>query len=127
MTEEEKRERPYPLRSLHDFLSELDREWSKFRTGALISMIASGALLVFYVPRLLLSLLVALRRPPRPPLINIIFDIVLLVLITALLIYSIYAMTAQYRFFSKWERRIGLLLHLEEKLIGEKLEEKSSE
>ena len=122
MPKEEKEERPYPLRTLHDFLSELDREWTKFRTGTLISIIASGILLVFYVPRLLL---IAIRRP-RPPLIDIVVDIMLLVLVVAFLVYSIYAMTTQYRFFSKWERRIGLLLHLEEKLIGEKLEERSS-
>lgn len=116
MTEE--RERPYPLRSLHDFLSELDREWSKFRTGTLISMIASGAFSVFFV----LRLLVAIKRP-RPPIV----DIIVLMVIVAFLVYSAYAMIAQYRFFSKWERRIGLLLHLEERLISEKLEEKSSE
>ena len=125
MPEEEKREKPYPLRSLHDFLSELDREWSKFRIGTLISMIASGALLVFFVPRSLQSILIAIKRP-HPPIGSIIIDVILLVVIAAFLIYSIYAMTSQYRFFSRWERRIGLLLHLEEGLIGEKLEEKSS-
>lgn len=118
MTEKEKRERPYPLRSLHDFLSELDREWSKFRTGTLISMIASGAFLVFFVLRFLL---IAIMHPRGH-----IVDIILLMLIAAFLVYSVYAMIAQYQFFSKWERRIGLLLHLEEKLIGERLEEKSS-
>jgi len=126
MTEKEKPDRPYPLKTLHDFLAELDKEWSKFRTGTLISIIASGALLVFYVPRSLLSLLAAIRIRPRPPIAGIIGDIILLLLIAAFLSYSIYAMIKQYRFFSKWERRIGLLLHLEEKLIGEKLEESSA-
>lgn len=31
--EKEKQETRYPLRSLHDFLYELDKEWDRFRTG----------------------------------------------------------------------------------------------
>ncbi len=116
MTEEEP-ERPYLVRSLHDFLSELDKEWVKFRTGSLIGMIASGVLLLFFVPRLL----VAIRRPRW----NFV-DITFLLFITAFLIYSIYALFAQYQFFNRWERRVGLLLHLEEELISKKLEEKNS-
>jgi len=116
---EEKPAGPYPLESLHDFLTELDREWNKFKMGSLIGMITSGALLLFLIRLILLQL-----RPPRP-----IFDLDLLFLIFAaiFLVYSMYALFAQYRFLSKWERRIGLLLHLEEQLIGEKLGEKSSE
>ena len=115
MTEEE-HEKTYPVKSLHDFLSELDREWSKFRTGSLVGMIASGVLLVFFVLRFLL---LALRRLD-------VIDVMFLVFAAIFLIYSIYAMFAQYRFFNKWERRMGLLLHLEEGLMSEKLEEKPS-
>jgi len=43
---EEKNEKPYPFRSLHDFLSELDREWGKFRNGSLFGLISSGFLFV---------------------------------------------------------------------------------
>jgi len=119
---EEKPEGPYPLKSLHDFLTELDREWNKFKMGSLIGMITSGALLLFLI-RLILLQLVRLS-PPR-----LILDIDLLFLIFAatFLVYSMYALFAQYRFLSKWERRIGLLLHLEEQLMGEKLGEKGSE
>ena len=113
---EEKHEKTYPIKSLHDFLFELDREWSKFRTGTLISMIASGALLMFFVLRLLL---LALKR------LNVV-DIIFLVFVATFLIYSIYAMFAQYRFFNRWERRMGLLLHLEEELMSEKLEKNAS-
>lgn len=108
---EEKHEKTYPVRTLHDFLSELDREWSKFRTGSLVSMIASGILLVFFVLRFLL---LALKRLD-------ITDTMFLVFVAIFLIYSIYALIGQYRFFNKWERRMGLLLHLEEELMSEKL------
>jgi len=110
---EEKQGKTYPIKSLHDFLSELDREWSKFRTGSLVAMIASGVLLVFFVLRFLL---LALKRLD-------IIDVTVLVFVAIFLIYSIYATFAQYRFFNRWERRMGLLLHLEEELMGEKLGE----
>ena len=113
MAEEEK---PYPLRSIHDFLSELNREWDKFRAGFLIGVITSGALLVFFVPRFLQM---AIRQRAA-------VDFIFLLIIVAFLIYSMYALFAQYRFFKRWERRVGLLLHLEEKLISEKIEEKAS-
>lgn len=106
-------EKPYPVKSIHDFLFELNREWDKFRIGSLIGVIASGAFLVFIVPRFLLP---AIRR-------RVLVDLIFLIVIVAFLIYSMYALFAQYRFFKRWERRIGLLLHLEEELIGEKLGE----
>jgi hypothetical protein len=53
-------------------------------------------------------------------------DFVLLLFAGVFLAYSIYAMYSQYRFFNRWERRIGLLLHMEEKLLAEKLGEKQS-
>jgi len=112
---EKKPERPYPVRSLHDFLTELNKEWDKFRTGSLVGMVTSGALLVFIV----LRFLGAVRHRD-------IGDIVFFLFVAALLVYSIFTLLAQYRFFKRWERRVGLLLHLEEELIGEKLGESSS-
>jgi membrane protein implicated in regulation of membrane protease activity len=117
---EEKSERPYPLKSLHDFLTELDREWNKFKMGSLIGIITSGALLLFLVRLILLQL-------ARPPRLILDMDLLFLIFAAIFLIYSMYALFAQYRFLRRWERRIGLLLHLEEQLIGEKLEEKDSE
>ena len=108
---EKKDENKYPLRSLHDFLSELDKEWDKFRTGSLIGVIVSSALLLFSV----FSLLLALRN--RAPL-----TFLFMIVIIASLAYTVYALLAQHRFFKRWERRIGLLLHLEEKIISEELE-----
>ena len=104
----------YPLRSLHDFLSELDKEWDKFRTGSLIGVIVSCALLLFSTFRLL----AALRN-------RAFLDFLFMVVIIASLVYTVYALLAQHRFFKKWERRIGLLLHLEDKIISEELEKDS--
>lgn len=111
---EEKTEKVYPVTSLHDFLFELDREWSKFRNGTLIGLISSGFLFI-----VVLWLILLLRRLPNTGPIELIF----LATAAAFLAYSIYAMYAQYRFFSKWERRIGLLLHLEEEILAGKLDE----
>jgi len=112
---EEKTEKLYPVKSLHDFLFELDKEWSKFRNGTLIGLISSGVLFV-----IVLWLILIIRRLPGAGLIDFIF----LVVAGIFLGYSIYAMYAQYRFFNKWERRIGLLLHLEEQILAGKLDEK---
>ena len=111
---EEKTEKVYPVKSLHDFLFELDREWSKFRNGTLIGLISSGFLFI-----VVLWLILMLRRLPNAGLIEFIF----LAAAAVFLGYSIYAMYAQYRFFSRWERRIGLLLHLEEQILAGKLDE----
>ena len=48
---------------------------------------------------------------------------ILLIIAAVILGYSIYAMYAQYRFLNKWERRIGLLVHMEEEMMAEKLNE----
>lgn len=106
----------YPLRSLHDFLSELDKEWDSFRTASLIGILTSGILLVFVIFRLL-ALLATLRRP-GVGLFAILNDLLFLVLVVAFVVYEIFLLLRQYRFFKKWERRVGLLLHLEERLMG---------
>jgi len=114
----ERSEEAYPVRSLHDFLFELDKEWGKFRNGSLVALVSSAIMFVFVV-----FLLLILRRLPRPTFLDFIF----LVAVGVLLAYSIYATYSQYRFFNKWERRIGLLMHLEDELVAEKLGEKPAE
>lgn len=113
---EEKSDQPYPVSSLHNFLVELDSEWSKFRTGSLIGFIVSCALLAFSF----LFLLATLAQGEF-------WGFMFMVIITIFLVYTVYALFAQHRFFKRWERRIGLLLHLEETLIKEKLGENTSE
>jgi hypothetical protein len=113
---EEKTEKPYPVKSLHDFLFELDREWSKFRNGTLLGLISSGFLFV-----VVLWLMLIIRRLDLG-----LGAFLFLVVAGVFLGYSIYAMYSQYRFFNKWERRIGLLLHLEEEILAGKLDEPRS-
>ena len=113
---EEKTEKPYPVKSLHDFLFELDREWSKFRNGTLIGLISSGFLFI-----VVLWLILIMRR------LDLGLGVPLFLVVAGVFIgYSIYAMYSQYRFFNKWERRIGLLLHLEEEILAGKLDEPRS-
>jgi cobalamin biosynthesis protein CobD/CbiB len=109
--EKEKQETQYPLRSLHDFLYELDKEWDRFRTGSLIGVIVTFVLLLASFS----LMMVALRE-------RALFGIILMVVIVVALIYTVSALLAQHRFFRKWERRIGLLLHMEEKILSEELE-----
>jgi membrane protein implicated in regulation of membrane protease activity len=106
----------YPIRSLHDFLYELDREWSKFRNGTLISLVSSGIVFLFVLWLILRARFLGLE----------LLGLVFLVFAGLFLGYSIYAMYSQFRFFNKWERRIGLLLHVEDELLEKKLDEKQS-
>jgi hypothetical protein len=112
----ERAEDSYPIRSLHDFLFELDKEWGKFRNGSLITLISSAIMFVFVI-----FLILVLRHLARPTFGDLIF----LLVAGSLLAYSIYATYSQYRFFNRWERRIGLLIHIEDELIAEKLGENS--
>ena len=106
--DEKKEEQRLPLRGLHDFLFEIDREWSKFRTGSLLSMLTSLLLFVIFIPRFLTSL-----RRGGP------VDRLFVLGIVAALLYNAYLAYGQHRFYSTWEKRLGLLLHLEEQLLGE--------
>jgi cobalamin biosynthesis protein CobD/CbiB len=112
--EKEKQEKVYPLRSLHDFLYELDKEWDRFRTGSLIGVIVTCILLLASF----LLMLAALRE-------RAVFAVIFMIVIAGALVYTVSALLAQHRFFRKWERRIGLLLHMEEKILGEELEKDS--
>ncbi len=112
MTKEITEDKLYPVKALHDFMLEINREWTKFRNGTLIGLISSGVLFLLVV-----SLLLRARRFELG-----LVDFALLLVAGVLLGYSIYAMYSQYRFFNKWERRVGLLLHIEEQMLSEKLD-----
>ncbi len=112
MTKESEEKHQGPVASLHDFLFELDKEWSKFRNGSIIGLLSSGTLFIVVV-----LILLRFRRFELGPI-----DFTLLVIAGIFLAYSIYAAYSQYRFFNKWERRIGLLQHVEDELMQEKLD-----
>jgi hypothetical protein len=113
MTKDSNEEKVYPVKSLHDFLFELDKEWTKFRNGTLIGLASSGILFIVVVWLILRTRHFAFGF----------IGFVLLIIAALILAYSVYAMYAQYRFLNKWERRIGLLLHTEEQLLSQKLDE----
>jgi len=117
MSKETSEEKLYPVKSLHDFLLELDREWTKFRNGTLLALVSSGILFVIVI------WLILLVRHLRLGFL----DFLLFIFIGVIAGYSIYATYSQYRFLSRWERRIGLLLHLEEQMLSEKLEDTKPE
>jgi len=97
----EKKDSKLPLRSLHDFLFEIDNEWNRFKTGSMLSFIIS-----------LLLFVLSLRQTfQTQKLFSLLF--------TVLLFYTTYSSWRQYSFYRKWERRMGLLLHLEEELLGD--------
>jgi hypothetical protein len=116
MNKDTNEEKIYPVKSLHDFLSELEREWTKFRNGTLIGLVSSGILFIIVVVLLIRTRHFGLG----------LIDFVVLIFAGIFLGYSIYAMYSQFRFFNKWERRVGLLLHIEEQMISEKIEETKS-
>jgi RsiW-degrading membrane proteinase PrsW (M82 family) len=103
---EEKRE--LPVRGLHDFLSEISSEWDSFRMGSLISMITTVILFVLVVPR---AYEITIRMPG--PL-----DTLLLIGLVVVLGYNMYLAYRQHAFYQRWEKRIELMLHLEEELLG---------
>jgi len=107
-----------PLKSMHDFLMELDREWSKFRRVAIIGIVTSALLLFFLVLRFL-SVLVRIRRLGFFEEVDEFF---FYIFVGFFVLYEVVLLIRQYRFFGKWERRMGLLLHLEETLM-KKIEE----
>jgi len=106
-------EASYPLRSLHDFLTALDKEWDRFRTAAIVGIVTTGILLVFVVYRIL-ALLVALRRHGVIPAFE---DVVFFLFVGVFAAYEISLLVRQHRFFQRWERRIGALLYLEDTIM----------
>ena len=113
MAKEPCEDKQYPVKSIHDFLCELDKEWTKFRNGTLIGLFSSGILFLLVVWLLLRTRHLGLG----------LIDFALLIFAGIFLGYSIYAMYSQFRFFNRWERRVGLLVHMEEEMLSEQLEE----
>jgi len=116
MPEENHEDKQYPVKSLHDFLFELEKEWTKFRNGTLIGLASSAVLFIVVV-----WLILRIRHFGLG-----LVDFVFLIIVGVVLGYAVYAMVAQYRFLNKWERRIGLLLHMEEEMMSEKLGDNKS-
>ena len=111
-----------PLKSIHDFLMELDMEWSKFRRVALIG-IATSAILLFFLVLRFLSVLVRIRRSG---FLDVLDEFFFYILVGFFVLYEIVLLIRQYKFFGRWERRMGLLLHLEETQMKKIEDEKNT-
>jgi len=107
-------EETYPVKTVHQFLSEMDQEWSRFKRGALISAFIS----IMLILALVTGSIVALRRG-----FGGVGDAIFIGLVLAFLVYSVYLMIGQFRFFRKWEKRMSRLVTLEEKLMPENHEQ----
>jgi hypothetical protein len=108
-------EKIYPVKTLHAFLSELNKDWRRFKRGTFITLFILSTLLVAFIPLFIR----AIRQGWD------IFAYLFLIGLAAFLIYSIRLMVVQYRFFRKWGHRMDQLVSLEEKLMSEKLENES--
>lgn len=113
---EKEPEKIYPVKTLHELLSELNKEWRRFKRGTLASLFFLSVLLAAFIPLFLRAIGLGVD------VVVFIFPIIL----AAFLIYVIRIMIAQYRFFRKWGHRMEQLVSLEEKLMSEQLEEKEA-
>ena len=109
MMSEEKKERKLPIRSLHEFLFEISEAWDGFRTGSLITMIVSTLLILLLTPRLIV---LHFRRG------DFIESVIYLAIIIGLS-FNLSNSWKQHQFYKKWERRIGVLMHEEDELLGD--------
>lgn len=106
---EKKSEKAYPVKTTHEFLSEINHEWGRFKRGAVFSTIVSAILLVAFV-------FVFLRTARLGFEVS---DLILEFLLVGFLVYTIYLMAVQYRFFRKWESRMKRIYSYEEKLLAD--------
>jgi hypothetical protein len=106
----EKENQPdYPVKTTHEFLAEMNHEWARFKRGAILSIFICSFLLVGFV-------LVYLRISKTYGVEA--SDLILVGLLAAFLVYTIYLMTSQYRFFRRWENRMKRIYGYEEKLLA---------
>ncbi|MCW4000894.1 MAG: hypothetical protein NWE93_11705 [Candidatus Bathyarchaeota archaeon] len=99
----------YPVRTMHEFLYQVERETNRFKRGAVISILISALMLIVLGAVAYITMQRAFAAS----------GIILLAVLAGVLVYSIYLMSFQYRFFRTWEKRLNRLNTLEEKLMPE--------
>jgi amino acid permease len=108
--EKQQQQLDYPVRTVHEFFSEISNEWGHFKRGAIMSLIVCSILLVGFVFAFLHTTKIHSFE----------FSGLFLVLpIVGFLIYTIYLMISQYRFFRRWEKRMEHIYSYEEKLLAD--------
>ena len=108
MTEQET-EKVYPVKTTHEFLYEIEKETNRFKRGAIISILISVVMLVF-----LAFIAIEVTR-----LHFSVSGVILEGILAAFLVYCIYLMSFQFKFFRKWEKRLNKIANFEEKLMPE--------
>lgn len=118
MMSEKENQQDYPVKTTHEFLSEMNSQWGRFKRGAILSTVVSVFLLIGFI-------LVFLRISK-----NVGFevsDLILVLLLAGFLIYTIYLMTSQYRFLSKWEKRMKRIYDYEATLLLDEQDKNNKE
>ncbi len=116
----EKREE-YPVATLHRFLEEASKEFSRFRFQAKVNLIGAIVLLLF-LSRFLIFVSVNYgpppfhfdQGPPRPPFF---LDLFLLLASLAAVLWSLDVWLSQRRFVSRWGERFEKMQALERQLL----------
>ncbi len=101
-------EEMYPVRTMHEFLYQVERETNRFKRGAVISILISALMFVL----LLFVFFETINRGFTAS------GVILEVVLAGFLVYSIYLMSFQYRFFRRWEKRMDRIDALEHKLLS---------
>ena len=114
-------ETEYPIRSLHDFLLDVENELKKFRSVSILGIIASIFILLDLGRFIFVLLHVSGRIPRMPPNYpggpTLLFDLALTILALACLLYSLYALVGQNAFLRRWGERFEEVRALEQKLL----------
>jgi len=121
-------EAEHPVRSLHDFLLDVEKELKKFRIFSILGAIASVFILLV-LGRFIFVLLHITGNIPRMPAKypggpTLLFDLALNILALACLFYSLYTLMGQNSFLRRWGKRFEEVRALEQKLLEGKDEKK---
>jgi len=115
------RETKYPIRSLHDFLLDVEKELRKFRIFSILGAIASVFVLLV-LGRFIFVLLIITGNIPRmlpkyPGGLTLGLDLALTIVALACLFYSLYTLMGQNAFLRRWGERFEEIRALEQKLL----------
>ena len=116
-------ESQYPVKSLHEFLFDVERELKRFRRIAVLGVIAASFILL--VLGRFIFFLFYFYGIPREGILRggipfpFLSDLILVVLALGFLSYSLYALFGQSAFFKRWGKRFEQLHTLEQKLLEE--------
>jgi amino acid transporter len=106
---QEENEQVYPVRTAHEFLYQVQKETNRFKRGAIISIMISALMLIVLV---FVGVEVTALHFTWS-------GVILLGVLAGVLVYCIYLMSFQYKFFRQWERRLDRMTNFEQNLMPE--------